>query len=114
MAASNAPEQNSVTTRDTLISTISTRAVLLGAYFWDFRCETHSVQRPCGLGGATDQDGELAPVLARAAVAPVLDGLFMEVHSEPANAMSDGPNQIPLEFIEDLLVKLLAFHHASR
>jgi 2-dehydro-3-deoxyphosphooctonate aldolase (KDO 8-P synthase) len=38
----------------------------------------------------------------------------MEVHSEPANAMSDGPNQIPLEFIEDLLVKLLAFHHASR
>ncbi len=74
---------------------------------------THSVQRPGGLGGATGGDGELAPVLARAAVATGLDGLFMEVHSDPVNAMSDGPNQIPLEFIEDLLVKLLAIHHAS-
>jgi len=75
---------------------------------------THSVQRPGGLGGATGGDGELAPVLARAAVATGLEGLFMEVHSDPANALSDGPNQIPLEFIEDLLIKLLAIHHASR
>ena len=74
---------------------------------------THSVQRPGGLGGATGGDGELAPVLARAAVATGIDGLFMEVHSDPANAMSDGPNQIPLEFIEDLLVKLISIHHAS-
>ncbi|MDE0836708.1 MAG: 3-deoxy-8-phosphooctulonate synthase [Akkermansiaceae bacterium] len=74
---------------------------------------THSVQRPGGLGGATGGDGELAPVLARAAVATGLEGLFMEVHSDPANALSDGPNQIPLEFIEDLLIKLLAIHHAS-
>ena len=74
---------------------------------------THSVQRPGGLGGATGGDGELAPVLARAAVATGIDGLFMEVHSDPANALSDGPNQIPLEFIEDLLIKLLAIHHAS-
>jgi 2-dehydro-3-deoxyphosphooctonate aldolase (KDO 8-P synthase) len=74
---------------------------------------THSVQRPGGLGGATGGDGELAPVLARAAVATGIDGLFMEVHSDPANAVSDGPNQIPLEFIEDLLVKLIAVHHAS-
>lgn len=75
---------------------------------------THSVQRPGGLGGATGGDGELAPVLARAAVATGLEGLFMEVHSDPANALSDGPNQIPLEFIEDLLIKLLAIHNASR
>jgi 2-dehydro-3-deoxyphosphooctonate aldolase (KDO 8-P synthase) len=74
---------------------------------------THSVQRPGGLGGSTGGDGELAPVLARAAVATGIDGLFMEVHSDPANALSDGPNQIPLEFIEDLLIKLLAIHHAS-
>jgi 2-dehydro-3-deoxyphosphooctonate aldolase (KDO 8-P synthase) len=74
---------------------------------------THSVQRPGGLGGATGGDGVLAPVLARAAVATGVDGLFMEVHSDPANALSDGPNQIPLEFIEDLLVKLIAIHHAS-
>lgn len=74
---------------------------------------THSVQRPGGLGGSTGGDGVLAPVLARAAVATGVDGLFMEVHSDPANALSDGPNQIPLEFIEDLLVKLIAVHHAS-
>ena len=65
------------------------------------------------LGGSTGGDGELAPVLARAAVATGVDGLFMEVHSDPANALSDGPNQIPLEFIEDLLVKLIAIHHAA-
>jgi len=74
---------------------------------------THSVQRPGGLGGSTGGDGVLAPVLARAAVATGIDGLFMEVHSDPANALSDGPNQIPLEFIEDLLVKLISIHHAS-
>ncbi|MGA0845598.1 MAG: 3-deoxy-8-phosphooctulonate synthase [Luteolibacter sp.] len=74
---------------------------------------THSVQRPGGLGGTTGGDGELAPVLARAAVATGVDGLFMEVHSDPLNALSDGPNQIPLEFIEDLLVKLIGIHHAA-
>ncbi|MCU0797345.1 MAG: 3-deoxy-8-phosphooctulonate synthase [Akkermansiaceae bacterium] len=74
---------------------------------------THSVQRPGGLGGATGGDGELAPVLARAAVATGIDGLFMETHSDPANAMSDGPNQIPLEFLEDILVRLIAVHHAA-
>ena len=74
---------------------------------------THSVQRPGGLGGTTGGDGELAPILARAAVATGIDGLFMETHSDPANAMSDGPNQIPLEFLEDILIRLIAIHHAS-
>jgi len=74
---------------------------------------THAVQRPGGLGGSTGGDGELAPVLARAAVATGVDGLFMEVHADPATALSDGPSQIPLEFIEDLLVKLIAIHHAA-
>jgi 2-dehydro-3-deoxyphosphooctonate aldolase (KDO 8-P synthase) len=71
------------------------------------------VQRPGGLGGTTGGDGELAPVLARAAIATGVDGLFMEVHSDPPNALSDGPNQIPLEFIEDLLIKLISIHHAA-
>lgn len=74
---------------------------------------THSVQRPGGLGGATGGDGELAPVLARAAIATGVDGVFMETHSDPENAFSDGPNQIPLEFLEDLLVRLVAVHHAA-
>jgi len=74
---------------------------------------THSVQRPGGLGGTTGGDGELAPVLARAAVATGVDGVFMETHSDPQNALSDGPNQIPLEFLEDILVRLVAVHHAA-
>lgn len=74
---------------------------------------THSVQRPGGLGGTTGGDGELAPVLARAAVATGVDGVFMETHSDPQNALSDGPNQIPLEFLEDILVRLVAIHHAA-
>ena len=68
---------------------------------------THSVQRPGGLGGTTGGDGELAPVLARAAVATGVDGVFMETHAHPAQAVSDGPNQIPLAEIESVLVQLL-------
>ena len=74
---------------------------------------THSVQRPGGLGGTTGGDGELAPVLARAAIATGVEGVFLETHSDPANAFSDGPNQIPLEVLEDLLVRLVAIHHAA-
>lgn len=74
---------------------------------------THSVQRPGGLGGATGGDGELAPVLARAAVATGVDGVFLETHSNPAEAFSDGPNQIPLDALEDLLVNLIGIHHAA-
>jgi 2-dehydro-3-deoxyphosphooctonate aldolase (KDO 8-P synthase) len=73
---------------------------------------THSVQRPGGLGGTTGGDGELAPVLARAAVATGVDGVFMETHSNPAGALSDGPNQIPLEEIESVLVSLIRIHEA--
>lgn len=73
---------------------------------------THSVQRPGGLGGTTGGDGELAPVLARAAIATGVDGLFMETHANPAEALSDGPNQIPLEEIESVLVSLLRIQEA--
>lgn len=73
---------------------------------------THSVQRPGGQGGTTGGDGVLAPVLARAAIATGVDGLFMEVHSDPENAYSDGPNQIPLTDIESVLTTLLKVHSA--
>ena len=63
---------------------------------------THSVQRPGGQGGSTGGDGELAPVLARAAVATGVDGVFMEAHPNPAKAMSDGPNQIPMDQLESV------------
>jgi len=69
---------------------------------------THSVQRPGGNGGTTGGDGELAPVLARAAIATGVDGVFMESHPNPAEAMSDGPNQIPLDDLDSVLTTLNA------
>jgi len=73
---------------------------------------THSVQRPGGAGDATSGDGELAPVLARAAVAAGCDGIFMEVHENPARALSDGPNQVPLKNLPKHLRMLKAIHAA--
>jgi 2-dehydro-3-deoxyphosphooctonate aldolase (KDO 8-P synthase) len=73
---------------------------------------THSVQRPGGAGDATSGDGELAPVLARAAVAAGCDGIFLEVHENPARALSDGPNQVPLKELPKHLRMLRAIHAA--
>lgn len=71
---------------------------------------THSVQRPGGLGTTTGGDGKLAPVLARAAVATGCDGVFMETHPEPAKALSDGPNQVPLAELPQVLIQLRKIH----
>jgi len=71
---------------------------------------THSVQRPGSAGDATGGDGELAPVLARAAMAAGCDGIFVETHIDPAKALSDGPNQIPLKELPDLLYQLQRIH----
>lgn len=71
---------------------------------------THSVQRPGGMGTTTGGDGVLAPVLARAAVATGVDGVFIETHIDPSKAFSDGPNQIPLADLSALLAKLLKLH----
>jgi 2-dehydro-3-deoxyphosphooctonate aldolase (KDO 8-P synthase) len=75
---------------------------------------THSVQRPGGLGTTTGGDGKLAPVLARAAVAAGCDGVFMETHPDPAKAMSDGPNQIPLSQIASVVESLRQIHAITR
>lgn len=71
---------------------------------------THSVQRPGGQGLTTGGDGKLAPVLARAAVATGVDGVFIETHIDPSKALSDGPNQIPLSDLSALLNQLLRLH----
>ena len=73
---------------------------------------THSVQRPGGAGDFTSGDGVLAPALARAAMAMGCDGIFMEVHENPARALSDGPNQIPLKDLPKHLRMLMAIHAA--
>ena len=73
---------------------------------------THSVQRPGGGGNVTSGDGQLAPVLARAAIAAGCDGIFMEVHENPARALSDAANQLPLKNLPKHLRMLKALHAA--
>ena len=69
---------------------------------------THSVQLPGGQGTSSGGQREFVPVLARAAVAVGVAGLFMETHPDPTNAMSDGPNAVPLKHMKALLEQLLA------
>lgn len=71
---------------------------------------THSVQLPGGAGGSSAGQREFIPPLARAAVAAGIDGIFMEIHPEPAKALCDGPNSWPLAEAEQLLRQLLAIH----
>ena len=73
---------------------------------------THSVQRPGGEGKSTGGDGELAPILAQAATAVGIDGIFIETHSSPPKALSDGPNQIPLHDLEKTLKTILKIQKA--
>lgn len=69
---------------------------------------THSVQLPGGQGSASGGQREFVPVLARAAVAVGISGLFMETHPDPAKALSDGPNAVPLDRMKELLASLVA------
>ncbi|MAL01850.1 MULTISPECIES: 3-deoxy-8-phosphooctulonate synthase [Alcaligenaceae] len=69
---------------------------------------THSVQLPGGLGNASGGQREFVPVLARAAVAVGIAGLFMETHPEPEKALSDGPNAVPLHLMPSLLKSLVS------
>jgi 2-dehydro-3-deoxyphosphooctonate aldolase (KDO 8-P synthase) len=75
---------------------------------------THSLQKPGGLGGASGGDSEFIEYLARAGVACGVDGVFMEVHDDPANALSDGPNALPLERLRALLASLTTIHRVAR
>jgi 2-dehydro-3-deoxyphosphooctonate aldolase (KDO 8-P synthase) len=68
---------------------------------------THSVQLPGGKGTASGGQREFVPVLARAAVAAGVSGIFMETHPDPDKALSDGPNAWPLARMEPLLTTLL-------
>ncbi|MGB1962731.1 MAG: 3-deoxy-8-phosphooctulonate synthase, partial [Candidatus Puniceispirillaceae bacterium] len=75
---------------------------------------THSVQQPGGLGGSSGGQREFVPVLARAAVAVGVEGLFMEAHEDPDNAPSDGPNMVPLDAMQDVLSRLQRIDTARR
>ena len=75
---------------------------------------THSVQQPSAAGGVSGGQPEFIPLLTRAAVAAGIDGLFLEVHDDPANAKSDGANSLKLEDLKPLLEKLQAIHEAAK
>jgi 2-dehydro-3-deoxyphosphooctonate aldolase (KDO 8-P synthase) len=73
---------------------------------------THSVQLPGGLGGASGGQREYVPYLSRAAAAVGIDGLFVEVHTDPDSAPSDGPNMITPDLLDRLLTEVLAVRQA--
>ena len=75
---------------------------------------THSVQQPGGKGTASGGEREFVPVLARAAVAVGVAGLFIETHQDPDKAPSDGPNMLPLKEMEPLLRKLVEFDRLAK
>lgn len=75
---------------------------------------THSVQLPGGQGNASGGQREFVPVLARAAVAAGISGLFMETHPNPEQALSDGPNSWPLDRMEELLETLMELDQAVK
>lgn len=75
---------------------------------------THSVQQPGGQGTASGGDRRMVPVLARAAVAVGVAGVFIETHQDPDNAPSDGPNMVPLDALEKLLSTLMALDRVAK
>ncbi|MCZ2356990.1 MAG: 3-deoxy-8-phosphooctulonate synthase [Bacteroidia bacterium] len=74
---------------------------------------THSVQQPGGLGDRSGGQREFVPILAAAAAAVGMDALFLEVHPDPDNAPSDGPNMLKIPNLEPLLTKILRLHTAT-
>jgi 2-dehydro-3-deoxyphosphooctonate aldolase (KDO 8-P synthase) len=75
---------------------------------------THSVQTPSAANGVSGGQPEFIPLLARAAVAAGVDGIFLEVHDDPSNAKSDGANALRLDLLRPLLETLLSIHQASK
>jgi 2-dehydro-3-deoxyphosphooctonate aldolase (KDO 8-P synthase) len=75
---------------------------------------THSVQQPGGQGTASGGEREFVPVLARAAVAVGVAGVFIETHQNPDKAPSDGPNMVPLRDMEALVARLMAFDRLAK
>jgi 2-dehydro-3-deoxyphosphooctonate aldolase (KDO 8-P synthase) len=72
---------------------------------------THSVQQPGGQGDRSGGQSEFVPLLARAAMAVGISGIFMETHPKPSEALSDGPNAVPLDNMKDLLKTLQGIDH---
>lgn len=113
-AEANVPDQFMVCERgasfgyNNLVSDMRSLAILRETHAPVVFDATHSVQLPGGQGGSSGGQREFVPVLARAAVAVGISGLFMETHPDPAKALSDGPNAVPLNRMKELLESLVA------
>jgi 2-dehydro-3-deoxyphosphooctonate aldolase (KDO 8-P synthase) len=97
-----------------LVSDMRSLAILRGTGCPVVFDATHSVQLPGGQGSASGGQREFIPVLARAATAAGVAGLFMETHAEPENALSDGPNAWPLDLMYPLLETLQAIDRSVK
>ena len=110
----NVPDQFMVCERgasfgyNNLVSDMRSLAILRETHAPVVFDATHSVQLPGGQGGSSGGQREFVPVLARAAIAVGISGLFMETHPDPAKALSDGPNAVPLNRMKELLESLVA------
>jgi len=113
-AEKNLPDQFMVCERgasfgyNNLVSDMRSLAILRESHAPVVFDATHSVQLPGGQGNSSGGQREFVPVLARAAVAVGIGGLFMETHPDPAKALSDGPNAVPLNRMRELLESLVA------
>jgi 2-dehydro-3-deoxyphosphooctonate aldolase (KDO 8-P synthase) len=113
-AEANVPDQFMVCERgasfgyNNLVSDMRSLAILRQTHAPVVFDATHSVQLPGGQGGSSGGQREFVPVLARAAIAVGISGLFMETHPDPAKALSDGPNAVPLSRMKELLESLVA------
>ena len=99
---------------NTLVSDMRALPVLAETGYPVIFDATHSVQQPGGLGGRSGGQREFVPVLARAAVSVGVAGVFMETHADPDNALSDGPNMVPLGQMGGLLARLVAFDRLAK
>src|ERR1700741_3798529 len=97
-----------------LVSDMRSLAILRGTGCPVVFDATHSVQLPGGLGSVSGGQREFVPVLARAAVASGVAGVFMETHPRPAEAMSDGPNAVPLARMAELLETLVELDQVTK
>jgi 2-dehydro-3-deoxyphosphooctonate aldolase (KDO 8-P synthase) len=110
----NVPDQFMVCERgasfgyNNLVSDMRSLAILRETHAPVVFDATHSVQLPGGQGGSSGGQREFVPVLARAAMAVGISGIFMETHPDPAKALSDGPNAVPLNRMKELLESLVA------
>ncbi len=99
---------------NTLVSDMRSLPIMAGTGYPVIFDATHSVQQPGGQGSSSGGDRTMVPVLARAAVAVGVAGLFVETHQDPDNAPSDGPNMVRLEDMENLLETLKRLDNTTK